>query len=96
MRVFGFLSALVLLAATGHWSYGFYQLVHLVGTFSALGLAFSLGQSKRTTLVPTLLFVAALFNPIVPVHLGRELWQMADVGAAILFAFAASQVEEGG
>jgi len=32
-----------------------------------------------------LISVAALFNPIIPVHLTKEIWQPIDFGCAILF-----------
>ena len=35
--------------------------------------------------------VAILFNPILPIHLTREEWQLIDFGVAVIFVIALTQ-----
>ena len=34
-------------------------------------------------------FIAVLFNPLIPIHLSREIWQPIDVVCATLFVVIA-------
>ena len=96
MQLFSLASALVMFAAIGHWPYGFYQLVRLLGTINALALATRLSKDKYEGLILTLLVTAVVFNPIFPFYLGRDLWRVADGFAGILFVAGALSIEEPG
>ncbi len=39
-------------------------------------------------------FIALLFNPLIPIHLSREIWQPIDVICALLFVIAAIVLKE--
>ena len=63
--------------------YGFYQLVRFIGSIGLGYLAFS--AYKQENKVDLIVFgaLALLFQPFAKITLGRELWNIIDVGAAI-------------
>lgn len=80
--------AAALLAALASWPYGYYQLLRVVVTVAAVVICvmeFQRGRSVTGWIVAFAL-VAAIFNPIAPVHLDRETWAVIDVGVAGMFA----------
>lgn len=77
---------LLLLASFGRWPYGFYTLLRLVVTGGAIYLAFAAAQFNKTTWIWVMGVTAVLFNPLIPVHLKRSVWQFIDFLAALLFA----------
>ena len=38
-------------------------------------------------------FIAVLFNPLIPIHLSRELWQPIDAICALLFIIVAVAIK---
>jgi len=79
------LATVMLLAALGQWPYGYYQLLRLVTCAAAVFIAYQGWAWKRPWATWSFGFVAALFNPIFPVHLSRHLWQVIDVATAAQF-----------
>jgi uncharacterized membrane protein YccC len=79
------IAALMLLGAVGDWPYGYYQLLRWVTCGAAVFVAFMAYNWQK--LWATWLFgiIAVLFNPLVPIHLTKELWQPIDVICALLF-----------
>jgi len=80
--------ALMLFGALLRWPYGYYQLLRLVvcgvGVYVAVK-SYGWGKVWATWLFG---FIAVLFNPLIPVHLTREIWQAIDVTCAVLFLLA--------
>ena len=56
--------------------------------------AFKAIVTEQTAWFLTLGVLALLFNPIIPVALGRELWQTVDVIAAIVVLTSGFSVPE--
>ena len=82
-------AALMLLAALGHWPYGYYVLLRWIVCGAAVFVAinaFGFQQSWATWIFG---IVAVLFNPLVPVHLSRQAWAPIDLITASLFILAA-------
>lgn len=75
-------------AAVAPLPYGYYTLLRLVVALGEGFLAWQVYQAKRAANAGVMTFglLALLFNPIVPVHLTREIWFFIDLGAAALFA----------
>lgn len=76
----------LLLLALAPMPYGYYELLRLVSCafFFYAGFVARNKDHSETSLVPWGFFgLAALFNPIFPVHLSREVWAPIDIGAAI-------------
>ena len=76
------LSALFLLCLAD-FPYGFYQLVRLIGSIGLGYLAFSAYQQENKVDLIVFGSLALLFQPFAKITLGRELWNVIDVGAAI-------------
>lgn len=91
-----FIAALMLLCALGRWPYGYYQLLRWVTCAAAVWVGFlAYGwQKKWATVVFAIL--AVLFNPLVPIHLSREIWQPIDAISAVLFVTIAFAVRRPG
>lgn len=75
----------MLLLAMGSWQYGFYQILRVVVTACAVYLAWYMFDKKQGGWGVAFTAVAILFNPIYPIYLQKDTWQLIDVGASILF-----------
>jgi len=80
--------AVMLLAALASWPYGYYTFLRLVVTACAIALVVIEYQrtDKLSVLSIALIGVALLFNPLIPVHLTRDMWALIDVACGVLFA----------
>jgi hypothetical protein len=90
-RLLCVIAAGFLLAATLPLPYGYYTFLRLtvcgIGAYGAWTF-WNTGQADRLIAI-LLAGLALLFNPIVPVHLSREIWLPIDLGAAAIFGLAA-------
>lgn len=81
----GLVCTAMLLGALGSWPYGYYTLLRIVvcigaGFFAAVAYS----TDKQWILWPCVA-VAILFNPLLPVHLSRDIWAVIDFVCALLF-----------
>jgi hypothetical protein len=76
----------MLLLAMGKWPFGFYVLLRWVVCGVCAYSAFSAAEAGRKGWVWVLGILALLFNPFLPVRLGRETWAPVDLAAALLLA----------
>jgi hypothetical protein len=68
--------------------YAYYELLRIAVCAGLVFLAFAEGQSRRQLgWVWGLGLLAVLFNPLVPIHLGREAWAIVDAFAAVIVLF---------
>jgi hypothetical protein len=79
------IAAVMLLLALASWPYGYYQLLRLVVCGVSVYVAFMAYQWQKIWETWTFGFIAVLFNPLIPIHFSRELWQTIDVICALLF-----------
>ena len=79
------IAAAMLLGALGKWPYGYYQLMRWVVCAVAVFVAYGSSTYKQTWGIWVFAFVAVLFNPLVPIHLKRDAWQVIDVMTAAVF-----------
>lgn len=79
------IAALVLLGALGQWPYGYYQLLRWVTCAASVWVAFLAYAWQKKWVTVLFGIIAVLFNPLIPIHLTRELWQPIDVICALLF-----------
>jgi len=83
-------SIAMLVASAGDWPYGFYQLLRIVVTGTAVYVVAQV--VNRRQFWPWIMGgVAILFNPILPISLTREQWQPIDFGVAVIFVIALIQ-----
>lgn len=79
------IAALMLLGALGRWPYGYYQLLRWVTCAAAVFVAFVAYDWQKKWATVLFGFIAVLFNPLIPIHLTRELWQPTDIICAFVF-----------
>lgn len=83
------IAALMLLGALAHWPYGYYQLLRFVTCGVAVYVAYMAYSWQKMWVVWLFGFIALLFNPLIVIHLSRELWQPIDFVCAVLFTIVA-------
>jgi hypothetical protein len=65
--------------------YGYYTLLRLVVCGTGIYIAvFSFEKEKKSIAFPAG-FIALLFNPLIPIHLTKEIWVIIDFITAIFF-----------
>ena len=83
-------SAMLLMALGGDWPYGFYQLLRIVVTVTALYVVVqTLNHRQYWSWIMG--SIAILFNPILPISFSQEEWQPIDFGVAVVFLIALIQ-----
>lgn len=79
--------AALLLLATARLPYGYYTFTRIVVCAAGALLAYTgwnEGRMQRAFAI-ALVLMAVLFNPLIPIHLGREVWLFLDLAAAAIF-----------
>ncbi|MDD2388996.1 MAG: hypothetical protein PHP23_04595 [Desulfobacterales bacterium] len=80
------------LAMIEGWPYGFFTLLRLVVFGTTVYLSWLAHRSERQVWTWTFGFISLVFNPLILLHLGRDLWMVVDLLAAVfliisIFAF---------
>lgn len=75
--------ALLFLLCLAPMPYGFYSLVRFVAMIAFAIYAYIYHEKKNNKLAVAFLSLAILFQPLLPIYLGRTLWNIADVIVAI-------------
>lgn len=85
--------AVLSLIALAPMPYGYYTLLKIAVTSCAAITAYLKYQnSERSILLWTCVIVAILFNPIIPIHLPKEIWIFFNVAVAGFFGFLAFRI----
>ena len=79
------ISVFMLFLAIPKLPYGYYILLRWVVTISALFSVWVAYDSEDKFWVFLMVGIAILFNPIIPVHLTKDIWVIIDLIVAILF-----------
>ena len=79
------ISAIMLLLALADWPYGYYILLRFVVCGSAAFVAYLGYLINKQWIIWTFGIIAVLFNPLILIHLNRELWAFIDVIVAVIF-----------
>jgi hypothetical protein len=82
------IASIMLFLAMAPCPYGYYQLLRFVVCGAAVYVAVTAYSWQKMWAAWLFGFIAILFNPLIPVHLSRELWQPIDLISAILFLVA--------
>lgn len=72
--------------------YGYFILLRIVVCSICLYLAVYCYQNELTNWVWLLSIIAIVFNPIIPIHLNKELWMIIDIVTIIVFLFSFSHL----
>jgi len=73
-------AVMLLFAVTGRHPYSFYTLLRWICCAVFAYSAFIASERNRVPWAWIFGVLAVLFNPIIPVHLQRETWQIVDWG----------------
>jgi hypothetical protein len=88
------LAAALLFGALGRHSYDYYVLLRFATCGAAAYAAYLAAEQGKRPWAWTLGLIAALFNPLVPVHLSRDTWQPIDISTALVFLASIRFVRE--
>ena len=77
-------SIIMLLLAIFPLPYGYYALLRLVVCFTGIFLAWHSYRMQKIPWVWAMGLIALLFNPVIPVYLGRGLWLIVDIVVAVV------------
>jgi hypothetical protein len=69
----------LIVAVTDRHPYGFYQLLRWIVCGSAAFIAYIGWATERQWALWLFVGIAILFNPLEPIHLNRDAWQMIDM-----------------
>jgi hypothetical protein len=79
------LAMIILFGALGDQQYGYYQLLRFGITIISGYLAYLEHSSQRKVWFGVFIAIAILFNPIMPIYLNKDTWQVLDLITAIVF-----------
>lgn len=83
MKQLNIILAVILLLCLLHMPYGYYALVRFVATVGFAFIAYKYYERKREGLTWTFGALALLFQPLMKVPLGRDVWNIVDVVVAL-------------
>ena len=81
-------AAMLLLAFSGHRRGSFF-LLRLVVSIGAAILALTTHKQNTMGWMWVMIGILVLFNPLVPIHLRRDMWRVIDLAVAGVFIGAA-------
>jgi len=81
-------AAVMLFVAIVKLPYGYYQLLRWVVCGVSAYIAYLSYKWEKVWATWVFGFVAILFNPILPIHLTKEIWQPIDIICAMLFTLS--------
>lgn len=91
--IFAF-AAMLAIAALPFPVYGLYQLVRLLAFIGFAVLCYTQYQRDPKSWLPWILGVFAfVFNPIFPIYLGKALWAVTDLVAAVFLLLNIKRLE---
>jgi hypothetical protein len=82
------LAIIFVLGALGTFPYAYYQFMNWIVTGAALVTSMQAHQQGKTAAMWLFIFVAVVFNPLAPLYLRADVWDVADLVAALLFLIA--------
>ena len=69
--------------------YGYYQLLRIIVTGTAIWVAITCHAGRLWMLTPVFGLVAILYNPLLKIHLERDIHAIVNIAVALIFAVAA-------
>lgn len=73
------------MGALASWPYAYYQVLRWVVLVAAVYALWVFFTEKRYGWALFFVAAAILFNPIAPIYMERESWQLYDVAAGVAF-----------
>lgn len=84
MKRLNIILAVLLLLCLFKMPYGYYTLMRLAATVGFVYMAYKYYEMKKEALVWNFGALALLFQPLVKIALGRDIWNIVDVAVAVL------------
>ena len=78
-------TTLLLIAIFPIKEYSYYALLRWVVFFTAVYICYFSYQAERMNWIWLMGIVASVFNPIIPLHMSKEFWQVLDFVTAVIF-----------
>ena len=85
-------AAMCVIAMMPGLPYGYFTLLRVIVCGAAAFSAFNLFERKVEGLAWACVTIAVLFNPFVKIHLGRDVWWLADGVAAVFMGMSAARL----
>jgi hypothetical protein len=87
MKLLHYLLAILLFACLLNLPYGYYQFVRWAATVGFAVLAYDYHERGEVKIAIVFVGLALLFQPLLKVALGREIWNVVDVvvGLALIY-----------
>ncbi|MFC1594891.1 DUF6804 family protein [Patescibacteria group bacterium] len=85
--------AMLLLAIPSIWPYAYFQVLRWVVMGVAIFNAYLAYHSNIKTWLWIMVVIAVLFNPIMPLYLGKDMWVVIDIITALLFFISIKQIK---
>jgi hypothetical protein len=89
-----YIAAGMLIAAVAPLPYGYYMLLRLVATGVFVWAVYVAYERQYQVMPWVLVLLAVLFNPIIKIHLPREIWAGIDVVAGLVLLTISGKVRE--
>lgn len=89
-----YIAAAMLFIGVAPLPYGYYMLLRLVATIVFAWAAYVTYEREEEVLPWILGVIALLFNPLIPIHLPKEVWMAVDLGAGIFLLTLISRIKE--
>ena len=89
-----YIAAGMLIVAVAPLPYGYYILLRLVATGVFAWSAYVAYERQYKALPWVLALLAVLFNPVIKIHLPREIWAAIDIAAGIILLAISSKLRE--
>ncbi len=89
-----YITAAMLFIGAAPLPYGYYMLLRLVATGVFIWAAFIAYERNNEALPWVYGILALLFNPLIKIHLPKELWAVVDVGSGVLLLATKSAIQE--
>ena len=89
-----YIAAAMLFIGAAPLPYGYYMLLRLVATGVFIWAALIAYERKNASLPWVYGVLALLFNPLIKIHLPKELWAVVDIGSGVLLLLTKSRIEQ--
>ena len=81
------ISIFLLLLALFKLPYGFYTLLRLFIFITCCSYIFNVSDEKKSIFFYGWLILGLIYNPIIPVHLSRDIWQVVNILSILFISF---------
>ena len=89
-----YITAAMLFLGVAPLPYGYYMLLRIVATAVFVWAAFVSYEHNKATVPWVFAILAILFNPIMIIHLPKELWAAIDIVAGVLLLATKTNIQE--